>query len=407
MISNEERLLKVLVLLSSIKNHFGFLGDCIVFTVIMHINPLKIAKALMDKKAVLVLEDGSCYEGYSFGAECSISGEVVFNTGMTGYPETLTDPSYAGQILICTYPLIGNYGVPQIANNTNLQENFESDRIQITGLIISNYPEQHNHWNAAMSLGTWLKQYNIPGLYGLDTRALTKKLREKGTMLGKIVIDNNDVPFFDPNSVNVVAQVSTKQVKTYGEGELTFVVVDCGIKHNIIRCLNKHGVKVILVPWDYDFTEVAYDGLFLSNGPGDPKQCAATINHIKKTLEQQIPTFGICLGNQLLALAAGADTYKLKYGHRGQNQPCIIEGSTRAFITTQNHGYAIDEKTLPDNWEVWWRNLNDGTIEGIKHKTQPFFGFQAHPEASAGPTDTEFLFQDFINVVKEWKNARR
>lgn len=363
----------------------------------------------MATKAFLILEDDSCYEGISFGAECSVSGEVVFNTGMTGYPETLTDPSYKGQILTCTYPLIGNYGVPEISNNTDLQENFESDRIQVTGLIISDYPEQHNHWNATISLGSWLKQSNIPGIYGIDTRALTKKLREKGTMLGKIIIDSSDIPFFDQNNINVVAEVSTKEVKTIdnGNSDLTFVVVDCGIKHNIIRCLNNYGIKVILVPWDYDFTELSYDALFLSNGPGDPKQCLPTITNIKKNLEKNIPTFGICLGNQLLALAIGGNTYKMKYGHRGQNQPCIIEGTPRAYVTTQNHGYAVDEHALPNDWMVWWRNLNDNSVEGIRHKTLPFFGFQAHPEASAGPTDTEFLFKDFIKVVKEWKNARR
>ncbi|MBI3033401.1 glutamine-hydrolyzing carbamoyl-phosphate synthase small subunit [Candidatus Woesearchaeota archaeon] len=370
----------------------------------------------MDKKAVLILEDGSCYEGYSFGAERSVSGEVVFNTGMTGYPETLTDPSYAGQILTCTYPLIGNYGVPTALEGNQLQqlqEHFESDAIQVKGLLLCGYPEQHNHWNGKKSLGAWLKEHNVPGLYGLDTRSLTKKLREKGTMVGKIIVGNQNIPFFDPSNVNLVAGVSIKEIKTFNEAvnndehNIMFVVVDCGIKHNIIRCLNKYGVKVVLVPWDFDFNALKYDGLFISNGPGDPKQCAVTINNLKKNLDKQIPTFGICLGNQLLALAAGADTYKLKYGHRGQNQPCIIEGSARAFITTQNHGYAVDETTLPSDWEVWWRNLNDGTVEGIKHKTLPFFGFQAHPEASAGPTDTEFLFQDFINVVKVYKHGRK
>ena len=363
----------------------------------------------MKRKASLCLEDGSKFEGISFGAEVSISGEVVFNTGMTGYPEVLTDPSYAGQILTLTYPLIGNYGVPgnNIDKNLKLEQNFESYKIHLFGLLISDYTDLHNHWNAEKSLGTWLKENNIPGLYGIDTRALTKKLREKGTMLGKIVFDNKDIPFFNPDSVNIVAEVSTKEVKVFGEDDpkldITFVLIDCGVKNNIIRCLNKYGVKVILVPWDYDFLELKYDALFLSNGPGDPKQCKATIENVKKNIEKNIPTFGICLGVQLLALAIGADTYKLKYGHRSQNQPCILEGTKQAFITSQNHGFAVDEHSLPPDWEVWWRNLNDNSVEGVKHRTLPFFGFQAHPEASAGPTDTEFLFKEFVEIVKEWK----
>ncbi len=357
---------------------------------------------LLKRKTKLVLEDGSIFSGYSFGYEESVSGEVVFNTGMVGYPETLTDPSYKGQILTLTYPLIGNYGVPGNEEEKGLLKNFESDKVQITGLIVSDYSFEYSHWNAKKSLSDWLKEHKIPALYGIDTRALTKKLREKGTMLGKIVFDE-DIGFYDPDKDNLVEKVSCKEKVVYGNGQYKIVLVDCGAKYNIIKSLVKRDVTVIRVPWNYDFNKEEYDGLFISNGPGDPKMCKETIAKIKRAMEYGKPIFGICLGNQLLALAAGADTYKLKYGHRSQNQPCVMVGTKRAFITSQNHGFAVDTETLPRGWKPYFFNANDNTNEGIIHEIKPFRSVQFHPEATPGPVDTEFLFDEFIELVKLWK----
>jgi carbamoyl-phosphate synthase small subunit len=356
------------------------------------------------KKLRLVLEDGTEFTGYSFGAERSVSGEVVFNTAMTGYPESLTDPSYKGQILVLTYPIIGNYGVPGDDKEENLLKYYESNALHISGLLVSDYTEDYSHWNAQKSLGAWLKEFNVPGISGIDTRQLTKILREKGTMLGKILVENENVDFYDPNKENLVALVSIKEKRIYGSGKYRILLVDCGVKYNIIRNLIKRDATVVLVPWDWDLSKEDYDGLFISNGPGDPKKCDATINHIRKSFERNKPIYGICLGNQLLALAAGADSYKLKYGHRSHNQPVIQTGSHHAFITSQNHGYAIDNNTLPDDWEPLFTNLNDNTNEGMKHISKPFFSTQFHPEASSGPTDTEYLFDEFMNTVKEYSD---
>lgn len=344
------------------------------------------------KKAKLILEDGTIFEGSSFGAEKPISGEVVFNTGMVGYPESLTDPSYKGQILTLTYPLVGNYGVPS-------KEHFESENIQINALVISDYSDDYHHWNARHSLQEWLKKENIPAIQGIDTRELTKKLREKGVMLGKIIFDE-DIEIEDPNKKNLVAEVSTKQPITYESGEKRILLIDCGVKQNIIRCLLKRNVTVIRAPWDYDISKEKFDGILISNGPGDPKMCKETIAQIKKAIQKETPIFGICLGNQILALAAGADTYKLKYGHRSQNQPCIDLETKKCYITSQNHGYAVNQETLPEEWKPWFTNANDGTNEGIKHKTKPFFSVQFHPEHSCGPIDTEYLFDKFLGHIK-------
>ena len=348
------------------------------------------------------MEDGSQFEARSFGYEKSISGELVFYTAMTGYPESLTDPSYKGQILVPTYPMIGNYGVPSDEMVCGVSKFYESERIQCSALIISDYSENCSHWDSELSLGDWLKKWKVPGLCGVDTRALTKKLREQGSMLGKIVFDSEDIPFYNPDEDNLVAQVSTKEPLTYGSGRHKVLLVDCGMKNNILRCLLKHDVSVKRVPWDYDFSGEDYDGLFISNGPGDPRQCGATIEHLRGALQDDRPIMGICLGNQLLALAAGASTYKLKYGHRGHNQPVVIPGTHRCFITSQNHGFAIDETTLPGDWEVMFRNLNDGTNEGIRHKSKPFFSTQFHPEASSGPVDTESLFAEFVKNMADY-----
>ncbi len=350
--------------------------------------------------AKLILEDGTVFEGVSFGCETSVAGEVVFNTSMTGYPESLTDPSYAGQILVATYPLIGNYGVPEAVLTDGVPDYFESERIQVTALIVSDYSVEYSHWSAKLSLGDWLKENHIPGLFGIDTRELTKIIREKGAMMGKIVFGNNDPGFHNPNLDNLVAGVSTDKVITYGNGSTRILLVDCGVKYNIIRHFLKRDTTVIRVPWDYDYSSVKYDGLFISNGPGDPKMCGATINHLTESLKQDIPIFGICLGNQLLALASGADTYKLKYGHRSHNQPVLQCGTNKAFVTSQNHGFAIDTNSLGSDWEPFFINLNDGTNEGIRHKSRPVFSVQFHPEASSGPTDSEYLFDEFLKVVR-------
>ncbi len=352
----------------------------------------------------LVLEDGKEFSGLSFGFEKSVSGEVVFNTAMTGYPESLTDPSYRGQILALTYPIIGNYGVPANISEDELNKYYESYALHISGLIISDYTDEYSHWNANKSLGAWLREYEVPGIYGIDTRELTKILREEGTMLGKIIFKGQDVALYDPNKVNLVEEVSIKEKKVFGKGKYRILLIDCGVKYNIIRNLLKRDTTVILVPWDHDLTQEEYDGLFISNGPGDPKLCDATIRNLKNALQRDIPIYGICLGNQLLALAAGANTYKLKYGHRSHNQPVLLVNSNKAYITSQNHGFAIDNSTLPADWEPLFLNLNDGTNEGMKHKHKPFFSSQFHPEASSGPTDTEFLFDQFIDQVARFRD---
>lgn len=349
----------------------------------------------------LLLDDGSVFHGKSFGYEKATAGEVVFNTAMTGYPESLTDPSYSGQLMVLTYPLVGNYGVPPRTFEANGLATFmESEKIHAEAIIVSDYSFEYSHWNAVESLGSWLKDEKVAGIYGIDTRELTKLLREKGSMKGKIVFDAADeIDFVDPNLINQVDIVSCKEVITYGNGSKKVVLVDCGVKHNIIRCLLKRDVTVIRVPWNYDFTNMQYDGLFISNGPGDPDTCEAAVINIRKAMERNTPICGICMGNQLLAKAGGASIYKLKYGHRSHNQPVRMVGTERCFITSQNHGYAVDNSTLGADWEPLFINMNDGTNEGIKHKTKPYFSAQFHPEACSGPTDTEFLFDKFVELL--------
>lgn len=355
------------------------------------------------KKVSLVLEDGTRFEGKSFGYDKSIAGEVVFYTAMTGYPESLTDPSYTGQILVSTYPMIGNYGVPTDLMNGGIHEHYESHKVHISGLIISDYSSEYSHWNAMKSLGDWLKESQVPGLYDIDTRALTKILRVKGSMLGKIEFEDEPIDFYDPNKENLVAVASIKQKEVYGDGEHKVVLIDCGVKNNIIRCLLERNATVIRVPWDYNFSDEEYDGIFISNGPGDPARCEKTVENIQKVMRVEKPIMGICLGNQLLARAAGADTYKLKFGHRSHNQPVLLTGTDRCFITSQNHGYAVSPETLPEEWEALFVNVNDNTNEGIRHKSKPFFSTQFHPEASSGPVDTEYLFDEFIQNIVEFK----
>lgn len=357
------------------------------------------------RNVTLILDDGSRFHGKSFGYEKPVAGEVVFNTAMMGYPESLTDPSYAGQLMTLTYPLIGNYGVPPCTVEPNGLSTFmESERIYASAIIVCDYSEEYSHWNAKESLADWLKREQVPGITGIDTRELTKTLRERGVMMGKIVFDDepDNIPTADYSGVNFVAQVSCKEVIRYNEGaDKKVVLVDCGVKHNIIRILIGLGVEVIRVPWDYDFNELEFDGLFLANGPGDPNTCEATVANIRKFLASPKvrPCMGICMGNQLLCKAAGAKIYKLKYGHRSHNQPVRLVGTDKCYITSQNHGYAVDSRTLGDDWEVMFVNMNDGSNEGVRHKTNPWFSAQFHPEACSGAKDTEFMFEDYVKQL--------
>jgi carbamoyl-phosphate synthase small subunit len=351
------------------------------------------------KQAKLILEDGTEITGESFGYPHSCAGEVVFATGMVGYPESFTDPSFKGQILVLTYPLIGNYGMPAEINIEGILKYYESNKGQIRGLIVENYSHYYHHWNAQTSLAQWLYNQEIPALSGIDTRALTKRLREKGTMLGKIIIEESPTNFYDPNKDNLVKNVSVDEPEIYGNGSRKILLIDCGCKNNIIREILNRNVKVIRVPWNFNIEDEKVDGILISNGPGDPKMCQHTINEIRKAYEKNIPCFGICLGNQLMALAAGADTIKMKYGHRSQNQPVMDLTNKKCFITTQNHGYVVKQNSIPKSWQIYFKNLNDNTIEGLMHKSGKFFSVQFHPEACPGPTDTAFIFDKFIESL--------
>ena len=357
------------------------------------------------RKAVLALADGTVLEGVGFGASVQTGGEVVFNTGIVGYPESITDPSYHGQILCQTYPLIGNYGVNPAS--------FESERPRIAGYVVSELCAQPSHATSVKTLGEWLRENGIPGISGVDTRALTKKLRVHGVMPGLLAVADGPLNLArlrrearaaaDPNARDLVAEVTTPEIRIYNpRAKKTVVLIDCGVKQGIIRALVRRGVSVIRVPADTDagrILDFSPLGVIISNGPGDPKRAAATVGAVRKLLRQGLPLFGICLGNQVLALAAGGDTYKLKFGHRSQNQPCLEEGTKRCYITSQNHGFAVDTRTLPRGWAAWFRNANDGTNEGIRHRRLPIFGVQFHPEACPGPTDTEFLFDAFLEAA--------
>ena len=365
--------------------------------------------------ARLVLEDGSEFVGWAFGKPRSQAGEVVFTTGMAGYPQSLTDPSFRGQILVSTYPLVGNYGVPldpetggMVFDDRGIPVHFESDRVQVSGLVVSEVCDEPSHFAGESTLSAWLDRNNVPGVAGIDTRALTERLREHGVMRGKILVEGTrDVTFDSGDISHPVAEVSPKDMKTYpaaqtgGKRAPRVVLVDCGAKANILRCLIARNVEVVRVPWNHDLLGIDYDGVFLSNGPGDPKACGKTIATVRRMIAGKKPVFGICLGNQLMALAAGADTYKLPYGHRGQNQPCVEVGTKRCYITSQNHGYAVRGDTLPSDWEPWFVNGNDDTIEGVRSSAGPFSAVQFHPEGCPGPRDTEFLIDRFVAQVRE------
>ena len=380
---------------------------CTVFTVEPILTKLIIHNIIYSivmrtlKSASLILDDGTIFRGKSFGYEKSVSGEVVFNTAMSGYPESLTDPSYKGQLLAFTYPIIGNYGVPANETVDKLSVFYESEKIHVNAVIISDYSFEYSHWNARKTLAQWLQEEQIPGIFDIDTRALTKHLREHGAMAGKIVIEGcEDVEIADPNKKNLVAEVSCKDVIEYGASSKRVVLLDCGVRHNMVRCLVERNVSVIRVPWDYDYSNMVYDGLFISNGPGNPNFCQPTIEHIRQTIaDNNKPILGIGMGNHLLAMASGAKTYKLKYGHRGHNQPVREVGTQRCYITTQNHGYAVDDATLNNDWTSLYVNLNDNSNEGIRHKSRPYFSAQFYPEFSDGPTDAEALFDDFIKLL--------
>lgn len=356
------------------------------------------------RNVTLVLQDGTKFHGKSFGYDAPVAGEVVFNTAMMGYPESLTDPSYAGQLVTLTFPLVGNYGVPPFTYGPEGLPTFmESDHIHASAIIVSDYSEQYSHWNANESLAEWLKREHVPGITGIDTRELTKVLREHGVMMGQIIFDDEpkNIPQAQYEGVNFVDRVSCKEIIRYNEGAgKRVVLVDCGVKANIIRNLIERGLEVVRVPWNYDYTEMEFDGLFLGNGPGDPDLCQDAVNILRQQMSKsRKPICGICMGNQLMAKAGGANIYKLKYGHRSHNQPVRMVGTDKCYITSQNHGYAVDASTLDKDWSELFVNMNDGSNEGVRHNTNPWFTSQFHPEACSGPVDTLFMFDLFVEKL--------
>lgn len=352
------------------------------------------------KPAKLVLANGRVFEGLApEWQKNNVFGEVVFNTGMTGYEETLTDPSYSGQVLTFTYPILGNYGVGS-------GENFESDKIHAKGIICQTLFNNPTHYNQVRDFLNWLEAQQSPLITDIDTRELTKIIREHGVINGALVFDNvipKPKSFGDAMATDWVKIASRKEVDTYGSGKYKIILVDCGTKQNIIRNLLQFDITLKVVPFDYDYSGEDFDGVFLSNGPGDPKLCRDTIRILDQAMKRAKPIYGICLGSQLMGLAIGADTYKLKFGHRGQNQPCIELSSNRCYLTSQNHGYAVDEDTLPEDWAVSFRHLNDNTVSGIMHKFLPFAAVQFHPESAPGPHDTFYFFEQFIDAVVKHK----
>ena len=356
------------------------------------------------RNVTLVLQDGTKFHGKSFGYDAPVAGEVVFNTAMMGYPESLTDPSYAGQLVTLTFPLVGNYGVPPFTFGAEGLPTFmESDHIHASAIIVSDYSEQFSHWNANESLAEWLKREQVPGITGIDTRELTKVLREHGVMMGQIIFDDDptNIPQAQYEGVNFVDRVSCKEIIRYNEGAgKRVVLVDCGVKANIIRNLIERGLEVVRVPWNYDYTGMEFDGLFLGNGPGDPDLCQDAVNILRQQMNKsRKPICGICMGNQLMAKAGGANIYKLKYGHRSHNQPVRMVGTDKCYITSQNHGYAVDASTLDKDWSELFVNMNDGSNEGVRHNTNPWFTSQFHPEACSGPVDTLFMFDLFVEKL--------
>jgi len=371
----------------------------------------------------LILDDGTVLDGIGFGYSTVVFGEIVFNTGMVGYPETLTDPSYSGQILTLTYPLIGNYGVPDpaIKDDDGISSYFESDKIQVRGLVIHELSMIASHWNLSMTLDEWLYKEKISGISGIDTRELTKKLRTSGVMMAALAVSDTEIDEAKVKKQLSSAQnyttekfmdvVSTKDEQVFGKDKKTVVVIDTGVKNAILRNIREIGYKVVKVPWNSSIEKIlSYKpkGVVVSNGPGDPQNCPDTINTAKSLIEKNIPTLGICLGAQILGLAGGADTYKLKYGHRGQNKPCINLENDQVYVTSQNHGYCISPDTLKNSeFNLWFSNTDDKTVEGIKHKKQKCIAVQFHPEASPGPYDCKFVFEELKNLMEEEKAAKK
>lgn len=378
---------------------------------------ISIKKAqFANKHGKLILSDGTVLDGKGFGYQTTVFGELVFNTGMVGYTETLTDPSYAGQILTLTYPLIGNYGVPDpsLMDKSGISQFFESDRIQARGLVVHELSEVASHWNLTMTLDEWLHNEKVPGISGIDTRELTKKLRIGGVMMAALVVSDSEIDVESVkkqlaetksySSEEFMDQVSTKEEHTYGNDSESIVVIDTGVKNAIIRNIRDLGYKVIKLPWNATIEKVlSYNpkGVVLSNGPGDPEKCPQTIQTAKQLIEKNIPTLGICLGAQIIGLAGGAETYKLKYGHRGQNKSCLNLQNNQVYVTSQNHGYGIDPNSLgKTDFELWFTNTDDNTVEGIKHKQKKVIAVQFHPEASPGPYDCKYVFEELKSLIK-------
>ena len=368
------------------------------------------------QKAALRIQNGPVFKGYSFGANKNVSGEAVFTTSLVGYPESMTDPSYRGQILCFTQPLIGNYGVPSSAvkDKYNLLKYFESPHIQCKAIVVGDAAMEYSHWTAVESLSDWCKREGVAAITGVDTRALVSYLREQGSSLSKLLIgeaaeSESNTPYEDPSKLNLVSQVSTKSPFKIPalSPKSNILVIDCGVKENILRNLVKRDASITVVPYDFPVQNIIsnYDGLFITNGPGDPTTCAATIKNLKATMAQNhdLPIMGICLGHQLLALASGAHTLKLKYGNRAHNIPTLDLTTGQCHITSQNHGYAVDASTLPSDFEQYFINLNDMSNEGMIHKTRPIFSTQFHPEAKGGPLDTSFLFDRFFENVQTYQ----
>ncbi len=383
--------------------------------------PTKKAKHA-EKFGKLVLEDGTVFDGIGFGYSTTVFGEAVFNTGMVGYTEALTDPSYSGQILTLTYPLVGNYGVPDVnaKDSDGIRKYFESDKIQVRGLVVHELSLTASHWNLTMTLDEWLYNEKIPGISGIDTRALTTKLRTSGVMMAALAVSEKEIDEQELkkklasakkyNDEEFMQVVSVKEPQVYGDGKESVVVVDTGVKNAILRNVRQLGYKVIRVPWDYSIEKIlAYNpkGIVLSNGPGDPIKCAQTMETAKKLIDKNVPTLGICLGAQILGLAGGATTYKLKYGHRGQNKSCIDLDNKQVYVTSQNHGYCIDPESLKKtDFKLWFSNTDDKTVEGIRHKEKKIIAVQFHPEASPGPFDCMFVFEELKKMIGE-DNAKR
>ncbi len=376
-----------------------------------------------NKFGKLVFGDGTVLDGMGFGYSAAVFGEIVFNTGMVGYPETLTDPSYSGQILTLTYPLVGNYGVPDpsIKDKDGISKFFESDKIQVRGLVVHELSLTASHWNLAMTLDEWMHNEKIPGISGIDTRELTKKLRTGGVMMAALVVSDTEIDVEEIkkqlasspnyNSEKFMDIVSTKHEEVYGSNEKSVVVIDTGVKNAILRNIRNLGYKVIKLPWNTSIEKVlSYNpkGVVISNGPGDPQNCPDTIDTAKKLIEKNIPTLGICLGAQIIGLAGNTETYKLKYGHRGQNKPCVNLENNKIYVTSQNHGYGIDPDSLKDSeFNLWFKNADDKTVEGIKHKTKNCIAVQFHPEAAPGPYDCKFVFEELGYLMGEEKAAKK